>query len=178
MISFNAGPAPLYGTWVRLPCVLALSSSPAKCPGVPVPADANVSLAAGKAARNSAMVEYGALAGTTSASDLARQPKAGSFPPFAGNFLDRIIWVSHSKIEISARLAVLETRPHHRPGPTLEKMDSSRRQAQRSVRPPGRRCGCRATACGASSLRERPRWEYSATPIRGRSEDDPIAWRE
>ena len=48
MMSFSAGPAPLYGTWVRLPCVLALSSSPAKCPGVPVPADANVSLAAGQ----------------------------------------------------------------------------------------------------------------------------------
>ncbi len=48
MRSFNAGPAPLYGTWVRLPWVLALSSSPAKCPGVPVPADANVSLLVGQ----------------------------------------------------------------------------------------------------------------------------------
>src|SRR5262249_37274192 len=55
--SLSAGPAPLYGTWVMLLLVLSLSTSPAKCPGVAVPADANASARVFAVAIISATVE-------------------------------------------------------------------------------------------------------------------------
>ncbi len=37
-----AGPEPLYGTWMKLPCVFSLNSSPAMCGVVPIPAEAKL----------------------------------------------------------------------------------------------------------------------------------------
>src|SRR5205085_10912351 len=41
MMSFRAGPAPLYGTCTSLPGSFALRYSPARRPGLPLPAEAN-----------------------------------------------------------------------------------------------------------------------------------------
>jgi len=61
-----------------LALVRSFKNSPAKWPGVPVPAEANVSgCFSVSALARSAIVEYGALAGTTSASGTTEASATG-----------------------------------------------------------------------------------------------------